>query len=79
LEELKTTLKIEQDLQSGFAEEIKEIETIHKRKSSQMTELQVEMQRLNHEVERYQSDRYKTERETEALEQQHPWIFEQRE
>ncbi|KAI8056766.1 structural maintenance of chromosome protein 2 [Syncephalis plumigaleata] len=68
LEEMKATLRTERDLQSGFAEEIKEIEVIHKRKSSQMTELQVEMQLGS----------IKTEREAEALEQQHPWIFEQR-
>ncbi|RKP27033.1 hypothetical protein SYNPS1DRAFT_27308 [Syncephalis pseudoplumigaleata] len=79
LEELKATLRTERDLQSGFAEEIKEIEAIHKRKSDQTTELQLEMQRLNHELERYQLDRHKTEREAESLEKKYPWIMEQRE
>jgi chromosome segregation ATPase len=64
---------------SGFDEEIKEVEAVHKEKSGQTTELQLEMQRLNHDVERYQAERYKTEREAESLERQHPWIPEQRE
>lgn len=64
----------EQTKLSGFDDELRELEQTKSRKSKQMAEESLEIQRLSHSVEKAQKDTQTASQTVMALEKEHDWI-----
>ncbi|RUS21454.1 hypothetical protein BC937DRAFT_92655 [Endogone sp. FLAS-F59071] len=73
-DETLVELQSERDKLSAFNEEIKELETATKQKTSEMTEANLEIQILMHEVERFQKDKQAAQQVVTDMEKKHEWI-----
>lgn len=67
-------LQSERDKLSAFNEEIKELGAATKQKMSEMTEANLQIQVLTHEVERFQKDKQAAQQIVTDMERKHEWI-----
>ena len=77
-EEAQTNLERETEIINAQNEELQELEALHKSKSSDLVELKLEIQKINHEMERHQKEQQTTHQIVDDLEKQHPWIADQK-
>ncbi|CAG8468833.1 11655_t:CDS:10 [Ambispora gerdemannii] len=78
LNEAQAALQKEREKLTAFDEEIKELQAAQKNKTSQMTETQLEMSKINHEVERFFKEKQVAEQAVQRMEAEHEWILDQK-
>ncbi|KAG9296374.1 hypothetical protein G9A89_014966 [Geosiphon pyriformis] len=78
VDQTQLELHKEREMLSAFDEEIKELETAHKFKVSQLTEAQLEMSKINHEVERFLREKQAAQQAVLAMERDYEWIVDQK-
>ncbi|KAJ6172345.1 hypothetical protein N7470_001412 [Penicillium chermesinum] len=64
---------------TGFDEELRELEDAIHKKSSQITEEGLEMQKLGHQLEKLQKDQHTASQAVAHMEQEHEWIADEKE
>lgn len=64
---------------TGFDEELRELESATKSKSSQITEDGLEAQKLGHQLEKLQKDQQTASQAVAHMEQEHEWIADEKE
>ncbi|CAG8512325.1 121_t:CDS:10 [Funneliformis mosseae] len=78
LHKTQTELEKEREVLSAFDGEIAEIQIVIKTKTAQMTETQLEMSKINHEVENLQRDMNASQQVILQMESEHTWILNQK-
>lgn len=73
-EEAQAELADEQAKLTGFDDELRELEQAKSKKSKQITEEALEVQKLGHAVEKMQKDAHAAAQLVTALEKEHDWI-----
>lgn len=71
-------LEQERQLISAVNEEMKELEQLHKQKSSEVTEHNLEIQKLEHEIDRQNREHQNSRDAIANLEKEHEWIADQK-
>lgn len=69
LKELKEDLK-------KVNKELKDLDSLKHKKQNQLSATRLNVQKLNHEIERFEKDTKEAENTVKALEEEHPWILE---
>ncbi|CAG8465644.1 10085_t:CDS:10, partial [Dentiscutata heterogama] len=78
LDNAQSELDNERNILSAFDEEIKELQTAIKTKTAQMTEVQLEISRINHELERFLKEKQTAQQAILQMEQNYDWIIQQK-
>ena len=78
LNKAQEDLEQERQLISAVNEEMKELEGLQKKKSSEMTEHNLEIQKLEHEVDRQNREHQNSRDVVARLEEEHEWITDQK-
>ncbi|GBC02978.1 hypothetical protein RclHR1_04910011 [Rhizophagus clarus] len=78
LDQVQAELEKEREILSAFDEEIVEFQTAVKAKTSQLTEAQLEMSKINHDIEKVQKDVVAAQQSVLRMENEHDWIVNQR-
>lgn len=76
--EAKDELENENRILNAHNEEFKDLCAIHERKSKELTELNLKIQKITHENERFQKDRYHSQQSIKDLENQYEWIADEK-
>lgn len=63
----------------NYNEEIQELEIVYKKKSAELVDINLEIQKIQHEMERHQKDQQGSRQIVENLENEHPWIADEKE
>ncbi|CAG8798302.1 9484_t:CDS:2, partial [Racocetra persica] len=74
----QSELDNERNILSAFDEEIKELQTAIKTKTAQTTEVQLEISRINHELERFLKEKQTAQQAILQMEQNYDWIIQQK-
>ncbi|RGB44102.1 putative nuclear condensin complex subunit Smc2 [Rhizophagus diaphanus] len=78
LEQAQAELEKEREILSAFDEEIVELQAAVKAKTAQLTEAQLEMSKINHDIEKVQKDVVAAQQNVLRMENEHDWILNQR-
>ncbi|RIB07698.1 nuclear condensin complex subunit Smc2 [Gigaspora rosea] len=78
LDNAQSELDNERNILSAFDEEIKELQAAIKTKTAQMTEVQLEISRINHELERFLKEKQTAQQAILQMEQNYDWIIQQK-
>ncbi|CAG8737531.1 1526_t:CDS:10, partial [Cetraspora pellucida] len=78
LDNAQSELDNERNILSAFDEEIKELQTAIKTKTAQTTEVQLEISRINHELERFLKEKQTAQQAVLQMEQNYDWIIQQK-
>ncbi|CAG8703790.1 2219_t:CDS:2, partial [Racocetra fulgida] len=78
LDSAQSELDNERNILSAFDEEIKELQTAIKTKTAQTTEVQLEISRINHELERFLKEKQTAQQAILQMEQNYDWIIQQK-
>ncbi|KAL0094637.1 RecF/RecN/SMC [Phycomyces blakesleeanus] len=78
IEEAQNDLEQETAALNAHNEELKELDSMHKIKSSEVIEYGLEAQKITHEIERYQKEQQGAQQMVADLENQHDWILDQK-
>ncbi|KAK9762665.1 Structural maintenance of chromosomes protein 2 [Basidiobolus ranarum] len=72
--------KLDNEMQTmkNYDSEIRELETLSKDKSSEMADFQLELQKLSHELDRFDKERESAAKVVADLEKSHEWIVDQK-
>lgn len=76
--EAKDELENENRILNAHNEEFRDLSAIHERKSKELTELNLKIQKITHENERLQKDRYHSQQSVKDLENQYEWIADEK-
>lgn len=76
--EAKEALGVETRELSARNEELKELNALHQRKSEEVVELNLKVQKLSHDIDRFQKDRQYSQQAVDDLEAQHEWISDEK-
>lgn len=76
--EKKDELKKETQELNARNEELKELSALHTRKSEEVVELNLKVQKLMHDIDRFQKDRQHSRQAVEDLEAQNEWIADEK-
>ncbi|KAG0872348.1 hypothetical protein G6F16_005241 [Rhizopus arrhizus] len=76
--EAKEALGVETRELSARNEELKELNTLHQRKSEEVVELNLKVQKLSHDIDQFQKDRQYSQQAVDDLEAQHEWISDEK-
>ncbi|KAJ9083903.1 Structural maintenance of chromosomes protein 2 [Entomophthora muscae] len=74
----QSELKEQQDLQKRANKELRELENLKQSKLSHQSAVRLKIQKLQHEIERYEKNFHDAEHIVRSLEQEHTWILEQK-
>jgi len=78
LDQVQAELEKEREILSAFDEEIAELQAAVKTKTAQLAEAQLEMSKINHEIEKFRRDKEVTQRAVSLMENEHDWISNQK-
>jgi structural maintenance of chromosome 2 len=78
LDQVQAELEKEREILSAFDEEIAELQAAVKTKAAQLAETQLEMSKINHEIEKFQRDKIVTQQAVSRMENEHDWILNQK-
>jgi septal ring factor EnvC (AmiA/AmiB activator) len=78
LDQVQAELEKEKEVLSDSDKRIAELQNTFKTKTAQSTEIQLEISKINHEIEKVQRDKEVAERTVLRLENEHEWILNQR-
>ncbi|KAI8086313.1 uncharacterized protein BX664DRAFT_335502 [Halteromyces radiatus] len=78
-DEAKSKLEYEINLMNSYNEEIQELEAVIKAKSSEMVDVNLKVQKIQHDMDRFQKDQQGARQTIENLENEHEWIADQKE
>lgn len=78
LNKAQEDLEQERQLISAVNEELKELERLHKQKSSEVTDHNLEIQKLEHEMDRQNREHQHSRDMIASLEEEHEWIADQK-
>lgn len=78
LNKAQENLEQERQLISAVNEELKELERLHKQKSSEVTDHNLEIQKLEHEMDRQNREHQHSRDMVASLEEEHEWIADQK-
>lgn len=76
--EAKEQLENENRILNAHNEEFNDLCTIHERKSKELVELNLKIQKITHENERFQKDRLNAQQSVAELERQYEWIADEK-
>lgn len=76
--EAKEQLENENRILNAHNEEYNDLCAIHERKSKELTDLNIKVQKMTHENERFQKDTYNSQSSILDLESRHEWIADER-
>ncbi|KAL1922238.1 uncharacterized protein VTP21DRAFT_9777 [Calcarisporiella thermophila] len=77
-DEALARLQSEREKLTAFDEELRELEATAKHKHAELTDSQLEIQKITHELERFQKDRTQAQQEIQQMERQYDWIVDQK-
>ncbi|ORY04728.1 putative SMC2 protein [Basidiobolus meristosporus CBS 931.73] len=78
LDNAQDKLDREMETMKNYDSEIRELEALSKSKAAEMADSQLELQKLSHELERYDKERETAARVIAELEKAHEWIVDQK-
>ena len=78
LDQAQIELEKEKEMLSAFDEEIAELQMAVKTKTAQIAEAQLEMSKINHEIEKLQRDKELAQQAVLRMENEHDWILNQK-
>ncbi|KAI8973317.1 hypothetical protein BDF20DRAFT_824084 [Mycotypha africana] len=78
LEEAKEELENESRILNAHNEEFKELCDAYDRKSAEVVELNLQLQKISHEIERIQKERQQSEQMIREMEKQYDWILDEK-
>ncbi|CAI2175919.1 7498_t:CDS:10 [Funneliformis geosporum] len=78
LHQAQTEFEKEREMISAFDGEISELQNAVKTKTAEMTEIKLEMSKINHEAEKLQRDKEASQQVILQMESEHDWILNQK-
>ncbi|KAI9302946.1 RecF/RecN/SMC [Cunninghamella echinulata] len=78
-DEANANLENELNIVRSYNEEIQELESIHKKKAAELVDINLEIQKIQHEMDRHQKEQQGSRQIVENLENDHPWIADEKE